>query len=89
MYTHSLIHKHTNTSIPKRSFNLENPIEIFLCIKLFFILTLRKKYLYSEFFWSVFSRIRTEYAEISLRIQYECRKTRTRKSPNMDTFHAV
>ena len=27
-------------------------------------LTLPEKYLYSEFFWSVFSRIRTEYEEI-------------------------
>ena len=30
--------------------------------------TLRKKYPYSELFWSAFSRIRTEYGEISLRI---------------------
>ena len=29
-------------------------------------LTLRKKYRYSELFWSVFSRIRTEYGEILL-----------------------
>ena len=28
------------------------------------ILTLLKKYQYSEFFWSVFSRIRSEYGEI-------------------------
>ena len=27
-------------------------------------LTLRKTFLYSEFFWSVFSHIRTEYGEI-------------------------
>ena len=32
---------------------------------------------YSEFFWSVFSPIRTEYG-----------KTRTRKKPNTDTFYA-
>ena len=39
--------------------------------------TLRKKCPYSEFFWSVFSRIRTE-----------CRKIRTRKTPNTDSFYA-
>ena len=39
---------------------------------------LREKCLYSEFFWSVFSHIHTEYGEI-----------RTRKTLNMDTFHAV
>ena len=36
-------------------------------VNIFFLiiyLTLRKKYPYSEFFWSVFSRIRTEYEEI-------------------------
>ena len=33
-----------------------------------------------RFFWSVFSRIRTEYGEISLRIQSECRKIRTIKN---------
>ena len=40
--------------------------------------TLHKKCPYSGFFWSVFSRIRTEYEEI-----------RTRKTPNTVTFHAV
>ena len=52
---------------------------------------LRKKYSYLEFFWSVFSRIRTEYGEmgVSLRIQSECRKIQTRKTRHMDTFHAV
>ena len=29
-------------------------------------LTLREKCLYSEFFWSVFSRIQTKYGEISI-----------------------
>ena len=44
-----------------------------------------------SFFWSVFSCIRTKYREIvvSLRIQSECGKRRTRKTPNTDTFHAV
>ena len=50
--------------------------------------TLREKCPYSEFFWSVFSRIRTEYG-VSLRIQSECGKIRTRKTPNTDTFHVV
>ena len=44
-------------------------------------LTLCEKYSHSEFFWSVFSRIQTEYGEI--------RSIRTRKTPNTDTFHAV
>ena len=44
-----------------------------------------------SFFWSVFSRIRTEYGDlrVHLRIQSECGKIRTRKSPNTDTFYAV
>ena len=52
-------------------------------------LSLRKKCLYSELFWSAFSRIRTEYGEISLRIQSECRKIRTRTTPNLDTLYAL
>ena len=43
---------------------------------------------YSGIFWSVFSRIRTEYRG-SLRIQPKCGKMWTRKTPNTDTFHAV
>ena len=46
-----------------------------------------------RFFWSVFSRIRTEYGEIrrSLRIQPECGKIRTRKTSvfGLDTFHSL
>ena len=42
------------------------------------ILTLRKKCLYSELFWSVLCLIRTEYGEIVFRITL-----------NTDTFHAV
>ena len=41
-----------------------------------------------SFVWSVFSRIRTKYG-VSLRIQSEYRNTRTRKTPYLDTFHAV
>ena len=44
---------------------------------------LQEKCAYSEFFWSVFSRIWTEYGEI-LR-----GKIRTRKISNTDTFHVV
>ena len=45
------------------------------------------KCLYSEFFWSIFSRIRTEC--VSLCIQSECGKIRTRKIQNTETFHAT
>ena len=48
--------------------------------------TLHEKCSYSEFSWSVFSRIRTEYGEIRLS---ECGKMRTRKTPNTDTFPTV
>ena len=47
---------------------------------------------YSEFFWFVFSRIRTEHGDLrkkSFRIQSKCGKIRTRKTPNTDTFCAV
>ena len=53
---------------------------------------MRKKCPYLEFFWSVFFYIGAEYAEIqsiSLRIQFECVETRTRETPNTETFHAV
>ena len=63
---------------------------------------LRKKCAYQELFWSVFSRIRTEYAEYSVRIQSKCakilcispysvrmREKRARITPNTDTFHVV
>ena len=49
--------------------------------------SLPKRCRWSEFFWSVFSCIRTVYENI--RIHSECGKIRTRKTPNMDTFHAV
>ena len=45
----------------------------------------------SEFFWSVFSRIRTdtEIYGVNLCIQSKFGKIRTRKTANTDTFHAV
>ena len=49
---------------------------------------LHKKCPYSEFFWSVFFRLRTEYGEIR-NIQSKCGKIRTRKTTNTDTFYAV
>ena len=56
-------------------------------------ISLREKCPYSELFWSVFFRIRTEYGEIfrisPLRIRSECGKIQTRITPNMDTFYAV
>ena len=39
---------------------------------------------YSKLFWSPFSR-----DKVSLRIQYECEKRRTRITPNTDIFYAV
>ena len=40
--------------------------------------SLREKCPYSEIFWPVFSRI-----------QFQCKKIRTEKTSNMDTFDAV
>ena len=48
---------------------------------------LHEKCLYSEFFWSVFSHIWTEYGKI--RIQSKYGKIQTKKTPITDTFHAV
>ena len=53
------------------------------------ILSLREKCPDLELFWSAFSCIRTEYGEISLRIQSECGKMRTRINSNTDTFYAM
>ena len=50
--------------------------------------TLREKCPNTEFFWSVFSRIWTEY-EVNPRIESKYRKIRTRKTPYLDTFCAV
>ena len=47
-----------------------------------YIKALRKKIPYSEFFWYVFY-------SVYLRIQSECGKIRTRKTPSTDTFCAV
>ena len=54
-------------------------------------LALLENYPYSEFFWSAFSRIWTEYQETEYLSVFQSKygKTRTRKTPNMDTFYAV
>ena len=44
---------------------------------------MHKKCPYLEFVWSVFSRIP------SVRIQFECGKIKTRKTPNTAIFYAV
>ena len=53
--------------------------------------TLCEKCPYLEFpgpFFPAFG-LNTERYSVSLRIQSECEKTRTKKTPNTDTFHAV
>ena len=44
----------------------------------------------TEFFWSLFSPIRTEYRDLQNKSPYSVRMRviRTRKTPNTDTFHA-
>ena len=50
-------------------------------------LTLREKCTYLQFFWYVFCHIQTEYGEIvSLRIQFECGKIRSRKTRTRTLF---
>ena len=57
--------------------------------------TQRRKYPYSELFWSGFFPhfpafgLNTERYSVSLRIQSECGKIRTSKTPYLDTFHVV
>ena len=46
-----------------------------------------KKCPYSEFFWSIYSHIWSEYSVLS--IQSECGKIRTRKTPNTEIFHGL
>ena len=60
-----------------------------LVFDLKFHISLHEKCPYSGLFWSVFSRIQTEYEEMPLSIQSECEKIRTKITQNTDTFHAV
>ena len=56
---------------------------------------LREKCAYSELFWSPFFLhfptfgLNTDRYSVSLRIQFECGKIRTRITSTMDTFYAV
>ena len=49
--------------------------------------SLRKKCPYADLFWSVFSRIWTQYGDI--RKISKCGKIRTNVTTNKDTFHTV
>ena len=53
--------------------------------------SLRENSWYLEFFWSVFSRIRSEYREIWSISLYsaQMRENTDQKTPNRDTFYAV
>ena len=92
-----LIKRKLNHLDPPLLFNLLLPLvqdfrKIFKPATVLISYTAWKVCPYSEFFSSVLSRIRTESGEIygvSLRIQSECGKMWTRKTLNMDTFHAV
>ena len=54
-------------------------------------ISLHEKSPYLGFFWSYFPAfgLTTEKYFVSFRIQSECMNIQTRKTPNMDTFHAV
>ena len=52
-------------------------------------LTLPQKYLYSEIFWSVFSRIRTEYEEILRICLYSVQMLENTDQKNSEFGHAV
>ena len=66
-------------------------IKVEKCNDLILKLALGEKYPYWEFSGPYFSAfgLNMERHEVSQRIQFECEKIRTRKSPIMDTFHAV
>ena len=59
-------------------FNIPHKISTICLVRIPCILRCLKSDQVRSFFWSVFSRIRTEYA-VFLRIQSECGKIRTRK----------
>ena len=79
IYVAFLLHSQTRRSLL---------VDKFHGLSLHISYTLRKMCPYSEFFWSLFSRIRTGYGEIR-RIQSECGKIRTRITPNMGNIYAV
>ena len=53
-----------NTKKKKGNINYVNRLTLILKVPILFHYILREKYPYLEFFWSVFSRIRTEFGEI-------------------------
>ena len=55
------------------------------------LITLRKKCLYAELFWSVFSHIRTEYRDILSVSPYSfwMRENTDQNNTKYETFHAV
>ena len=63
------------------------------CSWIYFMMSLtkRKECLYSQLFCSAFSAfgLKTHRYSVSLHIQSECAKMRTRTTPNTDIFHAV
>ena len=61
--------------------HFENPV------KHFWWLTLRKRCPYSELFWSVFSRIRTEYEEILRISPYSFRMRKNKDQNNSEYRH--
>ena len=56
-----------------------------------FVSVENEKYPYLEFFWSVFSRIRTEYGDLLCKSEYSVqgRENTDQKTPNAGTFHVV
>ena len=48
---------------------------------------MREKYPYSEFFWSIFSRIRTEYWEILRISPYSVQMWENRDQKNSEYLH--
>ena len=90
MFTHYFLSKPYNSKTMLES-TMKTSVEKVTTLKHPVKYTLREKCPNTEFFWSVFSCIWTEYGEIlrPLRIQSECGKIRIRKTPCLDTFHAV
>ena len=65
-------------------------IHILLHIKKYYFMPLRQKCPYLELFWSVFSRIRTEYEEIRSNSPYSVGMRENTDHHNSEyTFHAV
>ena len=72
--------------------NLDTVLESFVPQSKYTNWTQRKICPNSEFFWSVFSHIWTEYWHLlckSLRIQSKCGEIRTRKTLNTDTYYTM